>query len=106
LGLNQEIKLSEIVQENKNEDAQEDLDSIQKLKDALKTLFGVRAKDKLVFVLVDDLDRCLPDVALDLLEAIKIFFEEVDFIFIVAADENLIGQGLKMRLKELLSGHN
>jgi hypothetical protein len=101
LGLNQDIKLSEIVQEQKNEEAQEDLDSIQKLKDALTRLFEVQAKDKLVFVLVDDLDRCLPDVALDLLEAIKIFFEDVECIFLVAADKNLIGQGLRLRYKDL-----
>lgn len=101
LGLNQDINLSEIVQEQKNEEAQEDLDSIQKLKDALTRLFEVQARDKLVFVLVDDLDRCLPDVALDLLEAIKIFFEDVECIFLVAADKNLIGQGLRLRYKDL-----
>ena len=101
LGLNQEIKLSEIVQEQKNEAAQQDLDSIQKLKDALKRLFAEQAKDKTVFVFVDDLDRCLPDVALDLLEAIKIFFEDVQCIFLVAADKTLIGQGLRLRFKDL-----
>lgn len=101
LGLNQEIKLSEILQEQKSETTQDNLDSIQKLKDALKRLFEERAKDKMVFVFVDDLDRCLPDVALDLLEAIKIFFADVQCIFLVAADKNLIGQGLRLRYKDL-----
>ena len=46
---------------------------------------------------VDDLDRCMPDVALDLLEAIKIILDEFRCVFLLAADEELISEGLRHR---------
>ena len=47
---------------------------------------------------IDDLDRCMPEMALELLEAIKILFpEDVSCVFIVAADEDQIGKGLRLR---------
>lgn len=101
LGLNKEIDLSEIIRKKKDEATQENLDSIQKLKDTLKKIFNEKVQDKTVIVFIDDLDRCLPNVALDLLEAIKIFFAEVNCIFLVAADERLIGQGLRLRYHDL-----
>src|SRR5215213_8096410 len=36
----------------------------------------------------------------------KIFFDKIPCIFIVAADENLIGQGLRLRFKELLDARD
>jgi hypothetical protein len=56
-----------------------------------------------IIVLLDDLDRCLPEVALDVLETIKIFFfesagKQAPCLFLVAADERLIGRGLRARL--------
>lgn len=105
LGLDSSVKLSEMFAE-KNEATRKMIESIGEFKKVFKDLFQDKVKEyQRVFVFVDDLDRCLPDVALDLLEAIKVFLEEVEFIFIVAADENLIGQGLKMRFKELFSGY-
>ncbi len=101
LGLDKEIKLAEIIQQQKSDANKEILNSIQDLKNALKKLFEEKARDKPVYVFVDDLDRCLPDVALDLLEAIKIFFADVSCIFLIAADENLIGQGLRLRYRDL-----
>jgi hypothetical protein len=43
-------------------------------------------------------------VVLDLLEAIKIFLHVPDLVFVVAADEELIGKGLRLRYRELLDG--
>jgi hypothetical protein len=65
----------------------------------LEQLFKrIRAQQKPVFVFVDDLDRSAPDAALDVLDAIRVFFTEVEnCTFIVAADETVLGQGLHMR---------
>jgi Cdc6-like AAA superfamily ATPase len=78
--------------------------SVEELRQDLRDLFRDSAQDgaKLV-ILLDDLDRCLPQVALDFLETIKVFFfESVDveapFLFLVAVDENLVGRGLQMRI--------
>ena len=105
LGLNSSINLSEVFAE-KNQATRKMIETIAEFKTTFKALFASKVNEyHRVFVFVDDLDRCLPDVALDLLEAIKVFLHEVDFIFIVAADENLIGQGLRIRFRELFSGN-
>lgn len=45
--------------------------------------------DRLI-VLVDDLDRCLPDTAIETLEAIRLFVFTPRTAFVVAADETMI----------------
>ncbi len=78
------------------------MQSIEKFRDLLCRLFAQRAEGKRVCVFIDDLDRAMPDVALDLLEAIRIFLGEANCTFIVAADQELIGQGLKARFRDLM----
>ena len=45
--------------------------------------------DQLV-VLIDDLDRCLPDTAIDTLEAVRLFVFTSRTAFVVATDEAMI----------------
>ena len=102
MGIEPKVNLSELLHAEKNVATRDIIESIQEFKQIFREIFEDRAKDKKVFVFVDDLDRCLPDVALDILEAIKMFLDEIGCFFIVAADENLIGQGLKLRYQELI----
>lgn len=50
--------------------------------------------DKLV-VLIDDLDRCLPDVAINTLEAVRLFMFTDKTAFVIAADESMIRYAVK-----------
>lgn len=43
-----------------------------------------------VVVFIDDLDRCLPANALEVLESMKLFFDLEGFIFVVGLDQNVI----------------
>lgn len=43
-----------------------------------------------VVVVVDDLDRCLPDTVVDVLEAIKLFLAVPKMAFLIAADEKAV----------------
>jgi hypothetical protein len=43
-----------------------------------------------VVVIIDDLDRCLPDTVVDVLEAIKLFLAVPKMAFLVAADEKAV----------------
>jgi len=43
-----------------------------------------------VIVLVDDLDRCLPDAVVESLEAIKLFLSVERMVFVIAADETMV----------------
>ncbi len=98
-----------LLQQGKKQAVSHKLDSVRQLSKALQQLFSDRGQGRRICVFIDDLDRTMPDVALDLLEAARIFLD-VRCIFLVAADENLIGQGLHMRLrafgKTLANGEN
>jgi KAP family P-loop domain len=53
-------------------------------------LMGEFEKVRRVVVLVDDLDRCLPESVVGALEAIKLFLSVEKMAFVVAADEALV----------------
>lgn len=54
-------------------------------------------KEVRLVVAIDDLDRCLPEDALDVLEAIKLFVDYSNTYFMIAMDGNIIQDGLNMR---------
>jgi hypothetical protein len=56
--------------------------------------------DQLV-VLVDDLDRCLPETAIETLEAIRLFVFTARTAFVVAADEAMIEYSVRKHFPEL-----
>lgn len=56
--------------------------------------------DQLV-VLVDDLDRCLPETAIETLEAIRLFVFTSRTAFVVAADEAMIEYAVRKHFPEL-----
>lgn len=43
-----------------------------------------------IVIFIDDLDRCLPDKALELLESIKLVLNQKGFIFLLGLDHNII----------------
>lgn len=51
-----------------------------------------------IVVFVDDLDRCLPVNALDVLESMKLFFDLPGFIFVVGLDEAVIDSAIATKL--------
>jgi len=52
-----------------------------------------------VIVLVDDLDRSLPDTVVDTLEAIKLFLSVDKMAFVIAADEDNVARAIGQRLE-------
>jgi len=48
-------------------------------------------------VFVDDLDRCLPDKAVAVLEAIKLFLDVPGFVFVLGVDRDVIEEGIRVR---------
>jgi formylglycine-generating enzyme required for sulfatase activity len=60
----------------------------------------VSSHDKRLVVFVDDLDRCLPEKAIQVLEAIKLFFDLKDCVFLLGLDESVIARGVEIRYKD------
>lgn len=50
-----------------------------------------------VVVLIDDLDRCLPDQVIETLEAIRLFLSTKGTAFVIAADERLVRDAVRRR---------
>ncbi len=59
------------------------------------------ANVKQLVVLVDDLDRCLPDTAIETLEAIRLFMLTDKTAFIIAADEGMIEYAVRKHFPDL-----
>ncbi|MBN8489129.1 MAG: hypothetical protein J0M20_15565, partial [Burkholderiales bacterium] len=57
----------------------------------------------LVFI-VDDLDRCLPEKAVEVLEAIKLFLDVEGCAFVLAVDEEVIERGIAHRYQVYSQG--
>ena len=60
------------------------------------------AVDEKVFrivVFVDDLDRCLPDKAVELLEAIKLFLDIEGYLFVIGVDREVVKKGISYRYR-------
>lgn len=56
---------------------------------------------KQLIVLIDDLDRCLPDTAIETLEAVRLFVFTARTAFVVAADEAMIEYSVRKHFPEL-----
>jgi hypothetical protein len=48
-------------------------------------------------IFIDDLDRCLPDKALQVLESMKLFFDLDGFVFVVGLDQRVIERAVQVK---------
>lgn len=85
----------------------EDLDvkakyqAVREFRDDFKELLK-EANVKKLIVLIDDLDRCLPDRIIDNLEAIKLFLNVENTAFIIGADPRIVRDAIRHRYKGLI----
>lgn len=56
--------------------------------------------DEKIVIFIDDLDRCLPDKAVKLLENIKLFLSQKGFVFVLGIAREVIESYLKKRYEE------
>ena len=63
------------------------------------------ASIKKLVVLIDDLDRCLPDVAINTLEAVRLFMFSEKTAFVIAADESMIRYAVKKHFPDAINEH-
>ncbi len=75
----------------------EEINAFRKAFDDLLTKAGI---EQLV-VLIDDLDRCLPDTAIETLEAVRLFVFTSRTAFVVAADEAMIEYAVRKHFPDL-----
>jgi hypothetical protein len=67
-------------------------------RDAFEKLIESLPAIERVVVLVDDLDRCLPDAVMATLEAIKLFLAVKKMVFVIAADQDMVRDAIAASL--------
>jgi hypothetical protein len=67
-------------------------------REAFSELVDALPKVERVVVLVDDLDRCLPDAVMATLEAIKLFLSVDKMVFVIAADQDMVRDAIAASL--------
>jgi hypothetical protein len=71
--------------------------SIEQFLETFRQVTSQLSGAKPVYVLIDDLDRCLPESALEIFEAIKLFLDAPECAYVVAVDRAVIRSGLELR---------
>lgn len=61
----------------------------------------VTSLNRRLVIFIDDLDRCLPQKAIEILEAIKLFFDVPGCIFVLGVDRDVIASGIKLKYRDL-----
>jgi len=84
----------------KPEDAGTVPEQIKEFRKEFEQLLAGAGIDQLV-VLIDDLDRCLPDTAIETLEAVRLFVFMPRTAFVVAADEGMIEYAVRKHFPDL-----
>lgn len=75
-------------------------EEINAFRNAFDVLLKKAGVEQLV-VLIDDLDRCLPDTAIETLEAVRLFVFTSRTAFVVAADEAMIEYAVRRHFPDL-----
>ena len=83
--------------ESDSNNVPEEINAFRKAFDNLLEKAGI---EQLV-VLIDDLDRCLPDTAIETLEAVRLFVFTSRTAFVVAADEAMIEYAVRKHFPDL-----
>ena len=90
------------LKEDKTPSLEEQYQVVRKFRDDFKEMLDDSNVKKLI-VLIDDLDRCLPDRIIDNLEAIKLFLNVDNTAFIIGADPRIVRDAIRHRYKELIA---
>lgn len=84
--------------------AKEMPDSITGFRDEFAELLASLSDLDRVVVLVDDLDRCLPEAVTATLEAIKLFLSVPKMIFVIAADQDMVRDAIAVSVDSASRG--
>jgi hypothetical protein len=95
-------KLFDLFQRERARIYREQVQSLEQFHQGLTELVQelVTALDRRLVVFIDDLDRCLPEQAIGVLEALKVFLDIRGCVFVLGVDREIIERGIRVRYKE------
>jgi predicted KAP-like P-loop ATPase len=74
------------------------------LRDDFETVIGECLPDKRLVVFIDDLDRCLPEKTIEILEVLKLFLDVPRCVFVIGVEKEVIERGIEVRYKSREQG--
>ncbi|GHU75801.1 ATPase [Spirochaetia bacterium] len=84
----------------KDSGGNDNFDLVRRFRDEFEELLVKSEINKLV-IIIDDLDRCLPDRIIDNLEAIKLFLNVKNTAFIIGADPRIVRHAIEYRYAKI-----
>ena len=75
-------------------------DGLKKIGEEIRRIRTIYPQSKIV-VFVDDLDRCMPETALEIFESIKVFLDIDGFVFILGLSRSIMDKLIDKKFKEL-----
>lgn len=76
---------------------------LDEFSEEFKRIIKLTGNGKPLVVVIDDLDRCLPEKAIQVLEAIKLFLDVEGCIFLLAVDRDVVEKAIAVKYKDLLA---
>ncbi len=94
--------LFDAVRRERQEIFREHIHSLEQFQHSFATLVrdALGEKGRLI-VFIDDLDRCMPEKAIEVLEAIKLFMDAKGCLFVLGLDDEVISRGIELKYREL-----
>lgn len=86
-----------VLKPSETKNVPQEVEAFRKAFDKLLKDAGIRQ----LVILIDDLDRCLPDTAVETLEAVRLFVFTARTAFVVAADEAMIEYAVRKHFPDL-----
>lgn len=104
VGINEAKESLEFAEKN----FEEWVSNIEKFKNNFEKLVQELKQDKLaLIVFVDDLDRCMPENVIRLIENIKHFFSVNGCLFVIGVDKDILSKGIEAKYgTKLISGED
>ena len=100
LGIKPEF--AEMVERNVKQHTINQLNSMEAFeatfKEAVNLILGKEGK---LIVFIDDLDRCLPEKTIQILEAVKLFLNVEGTVFVLGMDHEIIQKGIELHYRNL-----
>ena len=73
---------------------------INTFEDTFSKLVENYSDGKKVVIFIDDLDRCIPENAITILESIKLFMDNSNVIFVLGLEKEIVEKGIHFRYKK------
>ncbi|MCD4806050.1 MAG: pentapeptide repeat-containing protein [Methanococcoides sp.] len=99
-------ELLESVQRKKKVDFIERVQFMEQFQHKFEMIVENYHRNKRIVIFIDDLDRCLPEKAIEILESIKLFLDVQNCIIVLGIDERVISKSMEVKYKDFLIGEN